>query len=91
MSGFLFHFVFVRHVEVVEVPVELGFPLFLQPVAQEQFYFLHHVEAHEDVGLIFEIEFLLLDNLPIKHAFVGYILLCQTLLEVLIDGFQVAP
>ena len=76
---------------MVEIPIEVRFPFFLQAYEQLSFYFLQEVEAHEKVVVVFERQFLVLHHFPVERPFVCYVLFFQDVIEVVVNFFKMAP
>ena len=67
-SGFMGSFL---QVEVVIIPVEQGFPGFIQTVKQLLFHFVEHVESHKHIALIRKSSDIKpVDDFAVEHAFV---------------------
>ena len=61
----------VCQVIAVEVPIKHGLTHVFQSFEEGLFYFLQHVEAHEDILFVFKFDVLILCHLSIESAFVG--------------------
>ena len=85
----------VRHVVVVEVPVEIGLAGILEVREELLLYLLQQVETHKEVAVVGELLGRVcrqgLTNLPVEGALVGQTLFGQPLVEVVIDVGKTAP
>ena len=62
---------------MVEIPIEMGLAFLFEPQAELSLCFLHHVEAHEEIGIILELDILVGSHLAIEGAFVSQSLTFQ--------------
>ena len=74
-------FVVVFHIIIVEIPVETGATLSLEAFEEFLFDFLQHVETHENVGVVLEINLVEFRHLPIQTTFVSQTLLFESGVE----------
>ena len=61
---------FVGHIGFVIVPIEEGLVLFLQGLQELLFHFLQHIEAYEDVSVVFEIDVFVCCDFAINRSFI---------------------
>ena len=79
------------HVVGVEVPVELGSLCFLESFAETDLHLLHHVEAHEEIGVVFQCNIFLLSHFAIEHALVGQLFVAELLAVLRVDILEAGP
>lgn len=84
-------FVVVFHIIIVEIPVETGATLSLEAFEEFLFDFLQHIEAHENVGIVLEINLVEFRHLPIQTTFVSQTLLFESGVERSVNLVEFIP
>ena len=73
------------------VLIEYGLSLTFQPAEECLLHLLQEVEAHENVGVVFESDGLLLSHLTVEGSFVSKSLGSELLIEGVIDIANTTP
>ena len=73
------------------VLIKYGLSLTFQPAKECLLYLLQEVEAHENVGVVFKGNGLILSHLTVKGSFVSKSLSCKLLVKGVIDIADMTP